>query len=515
MSDIYFLGIDIGTYESKGVITDVAGNLVSQASIPHELSMPKPGWVEHDADQIWWHDFCWLSKKLLHESGIPAAQIAGVGCSGIGPDLLPVDKAGTPLRPGILYGIDTRATKEIAELEAAIGLEKIIATCGNGLSSQSVGPKILWLARNEPEIYTRTHHILTATGYLVFRLTGTTYIDHYTAATFAPLYNIHTQAWDPAMCDGIVDSDLLPVPAWSHQIAGHVNQDASGQTGLAEGTPVIVGTTDAAAEAVSVGVTSPGELMIMYGSTLFMINVVDRLIVDTRLWAGTYLTSGVWSLAAGMATSGALTRWFRDQFAERELSIEAGGGANAYGELSTLAASVLPGSNGLVVLPYFSGERTPLHDPLARGVIAGLTLSHTRAHIYRALLEGVAYGVAHNLDVVAECGGSSQLAVAVGGGTKSEPWLQIVSDVTGIRQIVPALTFGAAYGDAYLAGLGIGYFTRLEDVKTWVMPKRTIVPDPQNHDIYRRYYEQYRKMYPAMKDELHALTMLDLEEQSR
>jgi xylulokinase len=514
MSEIYFLGIDIGTYESKGVITDVAGNLVSQASIPHELSMPKPGWVEHDADKIWWHDFCWLSNRLLAESGIPAEQIAGVGCSGIGPDLLPVDQDGKPLRPGILYGIDTRASAEIAELEARIGLDKIISTCGNGLSSQSVGPKILWLARHEPDVFSRTRHILTATGYLVFRLTGSTYIDHYTAATFAPLYNIHTLAWDPAMCDGIVDPDLLPIPAWSHQIAGHVNQDASGQTGLAEGTPVIVGTTDAAAEAISVGVTSPGELMIMYGSTLFMINVVERLIVDTRLWAGTYLTSGVWSLAAGMATSGALTRWFRDQFAGREVSLEAEGGVNAYAQLSTLAETVPPGSSGLIVLPYFSGERTPIHDPLARGVVAGLTLSHTRAHLYRALLEGVAYGIAHNLEVVNQSGGTSHQAVAVGGGTKSELWLQIVSDVTGIQQIVPELTVGAAYGDAFLAALGIGYFSRLDEVKRWIRPRRIIKPQQRSHEIYGGYYEQYRKLYPAMKDELHALAKLGLERQA-
>jgi xylulokinase len=510
MSGTYFLGIDIGTYESKGVIADESGNLVSQATIAHELSLPKPGWVEHDADKIWWHDFCWLSNKLTRERDIPARQIAGVGCSGIGPDLLPLDESGKPLRPAILYGIDTRAAKEIADLETRIGREKIIETCGNGLSTQSVGPKILWLARNEPEIYKQTRHILTATGYLVFRLTGKTFIDHYTAATFAPLYNIHTLAWEPELCEGIVDLELLPIPAWSHQLAGYVTREASFQTGLTEGTPVIVGTTDAAAESVSVGVTSPGELMIMYGTTLFMINVVDHLIVDPRLWAGTYLAEGTWSLAAGMATSGALTRWFRNEFAAKELEIETQGGTNAYAALSKMAAKISPGSDGLIVLPYFSGERTPIHDPLARGVIAGLTLSHTRAHLYRALLEGVAYGIRHNLDVVGERGGTSQLAIAVGGGTKSDVWLQIVSDVTGIQQNVPELVIGAAYGDAYLSALGTGYFVHLDGVKAWVKPRKTIYPNLENHEIYSRYYEHYREMYPSIKDDLHSLAKLGM-----
>jgi xylulokinase len=510
MNGTYFLGIDIGTYESKGVITDEAGNLISQASIAHELSLPRPGWVEHDADKVWWHDFCWLCGELLRERDILATKIAAVGCSGIGPDLLPLDESGRPLRQAILYGIDTRASKEIADLETSIGREKIIEICGNGLSSQSVGPKILWLARNEPEIYAQTRKILTATGYLVYRLTGKTFIDHYTAATFAPLYNIHTLAWEPELCAGIIDPEILPSPAWSHQVAGYIIREAAAQTGLSEGTPVIVGTTDAAAEAVSVGVTSPGELMIMYGSTLFMINVVDHLIVDPRLWAGTYLAEGAWSLAAGMATSGALTRWFRNEFAEKELEIETQGGVNAFTALSNLAAMISPGSDGLIALPYFSGERTPIHDPFARGVIAGLTLSHTRAHIYRALLEGVAYGINHNLDVVSERGGTSRLGIAVGGGTRSDVWLQIVSDVTGIQQIVPELTIGAAYGDAYLAGLGAGYFVHLHDVKNWVKPRKTINPNQENHEVYGRYYEQYRNMYPAIKNNLHSLANLGM-----
>ncbi len=508
MEKKYLLGIDIGTYESKGVISDRQGNILGYAAIPHELSLPRPGWAEHAADEVWWHDFCSLVKTLIDQTGISASEFAAIGCSGIGPDLLPVDKNGKPLRAAILYGIDTRATAEIAELEQEIGAERILAVSGNSLSSQSVGPKILWLARHEPEIFERTHHILTATGYLVFRLTGATCIDHYTAATFAPLYNLSSFNWDETMCRGIVDPGVLPTPAWSTALAGEVHAEAAALTGLAAGTPVIVGTTDAAAEAVSIGVTQPGELMLMYGSTLFMIHVVNRLMIEPKLWTGMYLTPDTWSLAAGMATAGSLTRWFRDQFGQIELQAEIQGGQNAYAALSSQADKIPPGSEGLVLLPYFSGERTPINDPLARGVIAGLTLSHTKAHLYRAVLEGIAYGIAHNLEVIKQAGGTTNLAVAVGGGTKSLPWLQIVSDVTGVEQIVPDQTLGAAYGDAYMAGMGIGWFDRLSDSKSWVKSSQRILPDPDRNRLYEAYYREYRDIFPRLSSNLHHLAQL-------
>jgi xylulokinase len=509
----YLLGVDIGTYESKGVIARLDGRIEACAAVPHTLSMPQPGWVEHDADGVWWHDFLALTQALLAQTGLPAGEIAAVGCSGIGPDLLPLDRDGKPLRPAILYGIDTRATAEIAEMEARFGLERILAVSGNGLSSQSVGPKIAWLALHEPDVFDRTRHILTATGYLVFRLTGEAVIDHYTAATFAPLYNLRSQRWDEAMCAGTVDPAVLPRPGWPGTVAGRVTAAAAGETGLAAGTPVIVGTTDAAAEAVSVGVTAPGELMIMYGSTLFFIHVVDHLIIDPRLWAGVYLEPGdSYSLAAGMATAGSLTRWYRDQFGAGELAAEAAGGPNAYAALAAEAARVPPGSAGLLALPYFNGERTPIHDPLARGVIAGLTLTHTRAHMYRALLESVAYGIAHNLEAIRAAGGSTARAAAVGGGTKNALWLQIVSDVTGIPQSVAAETVGAAYGDCFLAGLGAGCFERLGDVKTWVKAAGTYEPCAANQARYAAYYAEFREWYPAVRERLHRLARLGMEQ---
>ncbi len=215
-----------------------------------------------------------------------------------------------PLRPGgILYGVDTRAAAEIAELEAALGVDAIFAKTGNSLSAQTTGPKILWLKRHEPEVYRRAYKFVTATSFLVARLTGNFVVDQLTGSFCAPLYDFRRRAYDDSLSREIVELERLPELRWANEIAGTVTPAAAAQTGLAAGTPVTVGTSDAAAEAVSVGVTAPGQMMLMYGSTIFFIEVLDQPITDERLWATPYLFEGTSALLAGMATSGALTRW--------------------------------------------------------------------------------------------------------------------------------------------------------------------------------------------------------------
>ncbi len=509
MSGDYLLGIDIGTYESKGVITDLAGNVISLQVCVHEMLIPQQGWAEHDVEGVWWGDFVTLTHRLLAESSIDPAQIRAVGCSAIGPCVLPVDEQCQPLRAGgILYGIDTRAVQEIAELESEFGRAAIFQQTGNMLSAQSIGPKIRWLKRHEPEIYARAHKFVTSTTFLVARLTGRYVIDHVTASYWAPMYNFHTNAWDPAFCTGIVEAERLPAVAWSMEIAGTVTAAAARATGLAEGTPVTVGTTDAPAEALSVGVTSPGQMMLMYGSTVFMIEVVGQPTIDERLWAAPYLFPGTFQLAAGMATSGALTRWFRDKLAPDLVLDEVAGGANAYSTLTEEATAIPVGAEGLLVLPYFSGERTPINDPQARGLFFGLTLAHTRAHLFRAVLEGIGYGIQQHFQVMEAIGAAPREVVAVGGGTKSALWLQIVSDISGRPQKAPSITLGAAYGDAFLAGLGVGLFDSYHAINDWLKDVRTIPPIPENTLRYAPYYELYLELYRRNKELMHQLGAL-------
>lgn len=310
------------------------------------------------------------------------------------------------------------------------------------------------------------------------------------------------------MCSRVVEEDRLPKLAWTTEVAGGVTPSAAQETGLAAGTPVITGTADASAEAVSVGVTAPGQMMLMYGSTMFFIQVTESLLTDERLWAGVYLVPGTYALVAGLATSGSITRWFRDNFARTEVADELHTGRSAYAQLADSVMAIPEGSGGLIVLPYFAGERTPLNDPLARGVVAGLTLSHTRSHIYRAVLEGTAYGAKHNMDVMAELGRTPEDVIAVGGGTRNRTWMQIVSDVTGLAQRVPAESSGASYGDAFLAGCGIGIIEGLPGINGWVRTVDRVEPCAEAHETYQEYYALYRALYESSKEQIHSLAHL-------
>ncbi|MEA2512425.1 MAG: xylulokinase [Thermomicrobiales bacterium] len=508
MAGQLLLGIDIGTYSSKGVLCTPDGEVLATETVEHGLSLPRPGWAEHDADGIWWADFVQICRRLLG-GRYSGDDVGGVAVSAIGACMLPVDREGRPLRPAILYGIDTRAADEIALLNERYGEDALFALSGMALTSQAIGPKILWLRRNEPENFSRTHKILTASSYLILRLTGEYVIDRHTGSYFNPLVDINALEWDGRFADSMVELDRLPRFMWSDEIAGGVSARAAAETGLHIGTPVTAGTVDAAAEAVSVGVVEPGDMMVMYGTTMFFILVTDRPVPDPRMWATAFCFPGLFDVAGGMATSGALTRWFRDQLGAPELAAEEAGGPNAYAALADLASAVPLGAGGVVCLPYFSGERTPINDPLARGVFAGLTLSHTRAHLYRAVLEGTAFGVRHNLEAMSGMGAAPRRLVAVGGGAKNPVWLQIVSDASGLAQDVPERTIGASYGDAFLAGVATGIIPDRSALhRDWVKIQARLAPDPNRHEAYEPYYGVYRRLYETAKEELHELARL-------
>jgi xylulokinase len=490
------LGIDIGTFESKGVIADAEGRIVATAARPHRMLVPRPGWAEHVPDDDWWGDFAFLSRQLLADSGLPARAIAAVAVSAIGPCMLPVDAAGRPLMNGVLYGVDTRASAQIEALNAQIGAHRIHARCGNALTSQAVGPKILWLKETHPGLYAKTAKVLTSTSYIVGKLTGEWVIDHYTAASFAPLYDVAALDWTADLAPGILPLDRLPRLMWSTDIAGHVTAAAAAETGLAEGTPVTCGTIDAAAEAVSVGTLAPGDCMVMYGSTIFLIQVTGEPVRDPRLWYAPWLFPGLHASMAGLATSGTLTHWFRDHFA-RELPR-----AEAFATLTAEAAAVEKGARGLLCLPYFSGERTPIHDPMAKGAFFGLNLTHGRGEMFRAVVEGIAAGTAHVFETYAEAGAKPARLLGVGGGTQNAVWMQATSDFSGLGQIICARTIGASYGDALLAAVAVGQ-AMPEDIATWNPVARTVRPEAVA--AYKRQYPLWKRLYAQTRDIAQAL----------
>jgi len=477
------LGIDIGTASSKGVLMDVAGNVVASASVPHGVDTPAPGHFEQDADLVWWGDLLKLCALLLVDNR--AADITAMSVSAIGPCLLPLDAAGVPLRPGILYGIDSRATDECAELEERFGVP---------FTSQSVVPKMLWLQRNEPSVWAATHSVLGAEAYLVFKLTGERTLDRYLAGSYAPLFD--GDEWGES---SLIDPVLLPRLVWSTDVVGHISTDAALATGLPVGLPVIAGTADAAAEATSAGLASPGDLMLMYGSTGFFILQCSSLPTSDVFWPGVFLSRGTFALAGGTNNLGSVTAWFRDEFAPAEVAAEEAGGTAAFAALASLAASSPAGARGLIALPYLAGERTPLHDPSARGVILGLSLSHSRGDLYRALLEGIAFSIRENVEAMAVAGYPASRVLAVGGGAQNPLLLQIVSDVTGLTQFVPTETIGASLGDALRAGVGVGVYASLAEAAATVEFSHTITPDPSVRELYDAAYAKYRALYTATR----------------
>ncbi|WP_460339043.1 FGGY-family carbohydrate kinase [Actinoallomurus acanthiterrae] len=428
-----------------------------------------------------------LDRPRAGRAGDP---VTAVGVSGMGPCVLLADEADTPLRPAILYGVDTRATAQIARLDAELGREDVLRRCGSVLSTQAVGPKIAWVAEHEPEVAARARRLYLPASYLANRLTGAYVLDHHSASQAVPLYDSVAREWYQPWAERVAPGIDLPPLRWPGDVAGQVTADAAAATGLPAGIPVITGTIDAWSEALSVGAQGVGDLMLMYGSTMFLINTVpDRLLVP-ELWSTVGALPGTRNLAGGMATSGMITEWLRELF-----------GSPDHATLLAEAEASGPGARGLLMLPYFAGERTPIADPHARGVIAGLTVEHTRGDLYRAALEATAFGVRHNVEAMRAAGGDVRRIVAVGGGTRGGLWTRVVSDVTGLEQEIRAVTIGACYGAAFLAASAVA----APSIDDWNPVRERVEPDPAVRPRYDRLYEQYQRLYPATRDIAHAL----------
>jgi xylulokinase len=490
-----FLGVDVGTGSTKAVAVDEAGRVLATRRRDHRTSSPAPGFFEHDVDAVWLGEPVDLLRDLLDvlhaELGASPSDVSGVAFSGIGPAIVPADASAAPLRPGILYGIDTRAQVEIAAANQELGDETLMAHCGNLLSSQSIGPKLAWVHDHEPDVWQATSKIFCPPSYVVYRLTGEYVFDRYTASGADPLYDMTTGNWWDAGWATVPGSDAIERPRLVDpvEVVGSLHAAGARLTGLPIGTPVIAGTVDALAESYSVGVESAGDMMLMYGSTLFMIQLTEAFSPAQPLWAVGGLRRDQHALAAGMSTGGLVTSWLSDQLGV------------SVGELVAEADQAPPGSHGLVLLPYLSGERTPFEDPLARGAWVGLGLRHTRADLARSALESIGFGIRHNIEKMVELGASPRRLVAVGGGAQSRQWLQIVSDICQAPQDAPELTVGAAYGDARMAALAAGY-----DVAAWNPPSYTVQPRAEFGPLYDDLFDVYTSLYSPLRDTMHRLS---------
>ena len=493
----YYMGIDIGTSGSKGVLVNNDGDIVAQQSCEHGMEMPKPGFFEHDAEKVWWGDFCTISNALIEKSGICPKEILGVGASTLGADCVPVDKDCRPLRKAILYGIDSRASKELEEIEERIGKSRLKELRSNPLCSEDVFAKSLWIKNNEIDVYKGTYKFCTGSTYLTAKLTGNFVLDNYLAQLcYFPAYKTDGTLWKEVV-EMFVDPAQMPYTAECTEIAGYVSVKAARETGLEVGTPVVTGTDDAAAEAFSAGIIEPGDLMIMLGSSMYLICLAENPILDKRLWNSRYLIPGINSIQGATNNMGTVTKWLKENLFRDFVQEEKYGGGNTYERMAEAGKTVAPGADGLVALPYLAGERTPINDPEAAGVLLGLRLGHDRRHIYRAMIEGIAYGIAQHIDIIKENGISINKIVAIGGGIKNALLMQIIADVTGEVITIPAITIGASYGDAILAAIGCGGFESFEEAKKVFKMGTIYEPAAANKAIYannmRRFTELYEK----------------------
>lgn len=501
----YYLGIDVGTFETKGVLIDDCFQVVTTASSKHSMDNPRPNFFEQDAEEIWWKDFCIVSRALIEKSGIQPEEIAAVGSDVLGCDCLPVDENCKPLRKAILYGIDARASEEIKYLSEYFGEERVKELFGHPLCSDDIAPKILWIKNHEPEIYKKTYKFLTGSSYIAAKLTGNYVIDQFLAkSSFSPMYDTDGHIREEE-CSIICRPDQMARAMYVHEIAGTVTAKAALETGLKEGTPVICGTGDSTSEAISVGITVPGKLMFQFGSSLFFYYCADRLIYDHRVYGNHFTVPGTFSISGGTNTVGTLTRWMRDTLYFDLLEEQKETGVEPYELMMERIRNIPAGSDGLVILPYFAGERCPINDANAKGMFFGLTLEHTRDHIYRAALEGIAYCIHQNIQVLEGLGLQVNELIAVGGGTKNPVWMQIVADVIQKPVCIPKISIGASYGEAMMAALGIGDLKDFQDLSEKIEPDQRILPNPENAAVYNKLYKIYDELYQHTKDLMHQL----------
>lgn len=493
MAERVTLGVDIGTSSSKGVLVDGRGGIVATAVAAHEVQRPRAGYVEMDGE-VWWSEFLELTRMLLAQAAAGSdVEISAVGVSGMGPCVLLADDDDRPVRPAILYGVDSRAGEQIDRITHELGVDEITRVGGSRLTSQAAGPKILWVAEREPERYAAARRVFMPASWLARKLTDAYTLDHHSASQMSPLYDIEVGDWEPALWSRYASGLEAPRLVWASDVVGEVQAQASADSGIPVGTPVVAGTIDAWTEAISVGAHGTGDLMLMYGTTMFLIATGERTLRTPSMWTTVGAFEDTRNLAGGLATSGAITSW---------LATLTG---SDYTTLLAEADASGPGANGLLMLPYFAGERTPILDPDARGVVAGLTLSHGRGDLYRAALEATALAVRHNIETMRAAGADIRRIVAAGGGTQAALWLQIVSDVTGLTQEVPRETIGASYGAAFLAATAVARAGDEPRIDEWNPVASRIAPDPSRTNFYDELFAKYRRLYESTTSVVHEL----------
>jgi xylulokinase len=517
------VGIDIGTTSLKAVLFNAQGVALAEASQEYPTHFPHPNWAEQNA-QDWWRATCYTLRQLFLDCSIGgdgqhagerrriATRVAAIGISCQAPSVVAVDRAGNALAPALIW-MDRRTENECRWLHEHVGQEVIAHVNGGRIDPYYMAPKVLWLQRHLPDVYRATHQLLQANGYIIHQLCGAFTMD----LSHGPLSLFFENAngnWSDLLLDAMqLDRNKLPPVFESSAVVGAVSKEAAALTGLAAGTPIVAGMTDGTAASIEAGLVQTGDAVEMTGQSTVLLICNDKPYLGTELIPLGHAIQGKHLVVGALVASGGALRWFRDQLGESERAEAAQRGCDAFDLLTAEAATSPAGASGVLFLPYMFGERSPIWDSYARGVFFGLTLATRKADLVRAILEGAAYGLRHNVDVAAQAGFPLATLACVGGGARSSLWNQIKADVLKRPVHLPPHAFGAPLGDVIVAAAGIGLYPSIEAaVAKMVVRGSQFLPQSELASRYDALYALYTDLYPALKQSFRALSQVPLGE---
>jgi len=488
-----YLGIDSSTTATKALLIDETGAVLGTASSEYTFETPRPLWSEQHP-QLWWDGAVQAIRGVLQKTGVKGSDVKAVGLTGQMHGMVALDENGQVLRKAILWN-DQRTGAECDEIREKVGKERFIRITGNDALTGFTAPKILWVRNNEPEIYNRIRQVLLPKDYLRFRLTGMYACDKAGGAGTV-LFDMERRDWSPEVCEKLaIPLEWLPQTFEGTEVTGTISAGAAAATGLQAGTPVVGGGGDQAASAVGMGVVQPGIVSVTLGTSGVVFAGTDAPLVEPegRLHAFCHAVPGKWHFMGVMLSAAGSFRWFRDTLAPGE----------DFGELAEKAAAVPAGSEGLYFLPYLTGERTPYPDPLAKGAFVGLTVRHTRDHMVRAVLEGVAFGLKDSFELMKGAGLPPVEQVRIsGGGSRSPAWRQIIAGVLDVELVQINTTEATAFGAALLAAVGAGAFSSVQDACRETIQVTGSTPAGDSA-TYTEAYGGYHALYPALKPIFH------------
>jgi xylulokinase len=506
--EIYLLGIDVGTSGAKALLIDEAGQVVASATVEYPMFTPQPLWAEQNPAD-WWAATIASIRRVLDAAQAEPRQVAGLGLTGQMHGLVLLDAHGEVLRPCIMWN-DQRTAAQCAAITREVGAANVLQLTGNPVLPGFTAPKIVWVREHEPTIYGRIAKVLLPKDCVRYHLTGS-FFSEVSDASGTSLFDVGQRQWSAEMLQAVgVPRPWLPEVTESPTVSARVSAAAASETGLLAGTPVVGGGGDQAAQAVGTGIVAEGVISVTIGTSgvVFAASDTYRVEPQGRLHAFCHAVPGMWHLMGVVLSAGGSFRWYRDALCDLERAQAGAAGRDAYDLLTEAAAQVPPGCEGLLFLPYLTGERTPYPDPNARGVFFGLTLRHGKAHLTRAVLEGVTYGLRDSLESMRALGLSIEQVRASGGGVRSPLWRQILADVFDVKIATVHVTEGAAYGAALLAAVGAGvYGSVAEACRAVIRVTGSTSPGPTT-PVYAEYYPRYRALYPALAPQFAAMAQV-------